>query len=582
MIHRLYNPWHITNAGERAADRHFTLKPGREGEPFYIIHQLRISSRFHRQMAGECDFVILTSAGIMVVEVKGGLIGHGRRDDGSVGFYRLTGLEGSEAKEPVKDPFLQAEENADAIRKYLAAKGFSDVFVGRMACFPECVFNMSDIGTQWCWSMNTGSNLPETVLGALEEQLALFEEKYGSKNMVLPVRWRRLKEAEILVIAEALKPEFEPRLYRTRALQNRKEAERRAVEGVHILAGLDGNRRIMVQGPPGSGKTTYALEIMHRLCMDEGRTGLYLCWNELLAAGMRNRLAGLDPPVNDDAVHVAPFFHFAGELAEMLGDASLKPTFEKAESSAMRQLMKECLAKLHAKKRLPRYDFIVADEAQDLFAKGLDQVIKSVLKDNNPLQKGSYYIFYDDRQAYPGTAEMEEYIRTRDALLEASAAYTLFSSLRSCTGHGIEQLIRGAEAGEADPRKEYGHDVKFTPYKTPEEAMALIRQRVDQELALDTASKNNIMVLLASDLFKAGSELKAALAANPEFELMVPVNYEQPSNKIRFTSILKSKGLEWDAMILVFSSLSDAKSQYQLFVGASRGKGKVYIVFKNE
>jgi len=45
-------PWHITNSGERADDRQFELPPGSDDEPFHIIHQLRISSRFHKtQMA---------------------------------------------------------------------------------------------------------------------------------------------------------------------------------------------------------------------------------------------------------------------------------------------------------------------------------------------------------------------------------------------------------------------------------------------------------------------------------------------------------------------------------------------------
>jgi len=48
MINRLYNPWQITNSGEREADRHFALSKGKEDELISIVHQLRISSRFHK------------------------------------------------------------------------------------------------------------------------------------------------------------------------------------------------------------------------------------------------------------------------------------------------------------------------------------------------------------------------------------------------------------------------------------------------------------------------------------------------------------------------------------------------------
>jgi len=78
MLTRLYNPWHITNTGEKEADKQLSVGANM-GEKMLVIHGLRISSRFHKvQMAGECDFVILSHLGIMVIEVKGGSIGFGK------------------------------------------------------------------------------------------------------------------------------------------------------------------------------------------------------------------------------------------------------------------------------------------------------------------------------------------------------------------------------------------------------------------------------------------------------------------------------------------------------------------------
>ena len=78
MIKRLYNPWLITNDGERKADRQLMLPGKMEDEPILVMNSLLISSRFHRvQMSGECDFVIFSKPGIMVVEVKGGIMGYG-------------------------------------------------------------------------------------------------------------------------------------------------------------------------------------------------------------------------------------------------------------------------------------------------------------------------------------------------------------------------------------------------------------------------------------------------------------------------------------------------------------------------
>lgn len=103
MIHRHYNPWHITNTGERAADQQFSMPRGVDDFPVHILYQQRISSRFLEvKMAGDCDFLVFTQHGIMVIEVKGGLIGYGKSDEGLHGNCRL--LDGKK-KELIQNPF---------------------------------------------------------------------------------------------------------------------------------------------------------------------------------------------------------------------------------------------------------------------------------------------------------------------------------------------------------------------------------------------------------------------------------------------------------------------------------------------
>jgi hypothetical protein len=51
MIHRLYNLWHISNSGEKETDKQFSVQADSD-EIFYVIHQMRLSSRFHRTQMG--------------------------------------------------------------------------------------------------------------------------------------------------------------------------------------------------------------------------------------------------------------------------------------------------------------------------------------------------------------------------------------------------------------------------------------------------------------------------------------------------------------------------------------------------
>jgi hypothetical protein len=105
---------------------------------------------------------------------------------------------------------------------------------------------------------------------------------------------------------------------------------------------------------------------------------------------------------------------------------------------------------------------MVIDEGQDLFDKGIDLLIKYLLKGNNPIDNGSYFIFYDDSQAYPSSGDLDAYIRTRDMFMASAASYNIFSNLRLNTGQGIIQLIQDAELGLFDSDKNYGEDVVIT------------------------------------------------------------------------------------------------------------------------
>jgi len=577
MIHRLYNPWQITNDGEREADRHFVAYGFMEDEPIYIIHSLRISSRYHRiQMSGECDFIIITRFGIMIVEVKGGIIGYGAMEEGDHGFYRL---QGDDHREPVKSPFNQADENAHAIQNFLWDTGLNNIFVGSFVCFPECVFSYDGVEFEDLWHRGLDEKLLPMIINSLQGQIASFNQKQDERNFAFHIIWETLDEVRMVKLTELLKPEFDPKRYLSQSRLNLGESERRLEEGLHILHGLSENQRIMVQGPPGSGKSTYAFDLIVKLCKSNEKRGLYLCWNEFLAARMQNKLRNALLENSPDQIRVLPYFHFVEELATLTGDSSLMPTYDNVSKGEIILIVRECLGRLHKAKKLPRYDFIVADEAQDLFDKGIDQVIKSLLKVNNPLQKGNYYILYDDNQAFPKFATLEIYIRTRDTLKEASAYYIQFTSLRMNTGHGITDFIQDAGRGQADAQNVYGNDVKFISWKTTTEIPSMLKQYINQEKTLSHISSENMVILFTADLLKDGAPLKEILKAESVFEVLSNDNLDKPSEKIRYTTALRAKGLEWDAVFLVCSSLTDPKNLFQLFIGASRAKGKVYVIY---
>ena len=170
--------------------------------------------------------------------------------------------------------------------------------------------------------------------------------------------------------------------------------------------------------------------------------------------------------------------------AELSGDKSLVPTTQTVKRGGVRECVKGAVSKIGSRGKIEKYDFIVVDEAQDIFDKGIDHVIKALLNVNNPVQNGRYYIFYDDSQDYPGSDDLGYYVRTRDMFKANAASYTLTASLRVNTGHGISELINDASAGTVDIDRDYGDDVVIRELKDPKEALMMIRQAVTSEKAL--------------------------------------------------------------------------------------------------
>ena len=495
-------------------------------------------------MAGECDFVVLTRLGIMVIEVKGGIIGYGKQPEGGTGYYRLVG---DRKKEAFDNPFIQVDGNADAIQKYLLEKNLRNIFVGKLVCFPECTFSRSSIGQDDLWHRDHELALPDLIISSVERQRMKFRETEIRSGASRYIDWRELDEEEMKHICDALEPEFSPSAHRSLVRLNLDESDRRTREGLSIFSGLNENRRLIIQGPPGSGKSTYALDLIIRLCKKEGLKGLYLCWNELLLEEMKSRMSDPEADIPQAKITAKLYFDLACELGELAGDRSLVPTRETVKRGGVRECVKGAVSRIGSRGNVEKYDFIVVDEAQDIFDKGIDHVIKALLKVTNPLHNGRYYIFYDDSQDYPGSDDLSYYVRTRDMFKANAASYALTLSLRVNTGHGISELINDASTSTVDLGKDYGEDVTIREWKNPEEALKMIKQAVTVEKAVAGFGPESIIVLFSFDLLKEPSPFPTLLAGDSGFELLRPDNCRTRSDRIRYTTILKAR--DWNVKL---------------------------------
>ena len=77
----------------------------------------------------------------------------------------------------------------------------------------------------------------------------------------------------------------------------------------------------------------------------------------------------------------------------------------------------------------------------------------------------------------------------------------------------------------------------------------------------------------------SSTAMQESIRQESALEMLTIENLDKPSEKVHYTSALRAKGLEWDCVFLVCSSLTDPKILFQLFIGASRAKGKVYVIY---
>src|SRR4051794_29865759 len=122
MLNRHFNSREIINAGEALVDALFSDFLYQLSN-YHILHGLLLSrNHSNRTGRGECDFVLICEYGVLVLEVKGGLI---RFSENKIIQKDIQGNQ-----ERNIDPFLQVRGNCQSIKETIKTKTRREVFVG--------------------------------------------------------------------------------------------------------------------------------------------------------------------------------------------------------------------------------------------------------------------------------------------------------------------------------------------------------------------------------------------------------------------------------------------------------------------
>ncbi len=475
---------------------------------------------------GEADFVLAhPEHGLIVLEVKGGGI------DVQAGQWFST--DGNGKQYAIKDPFVQATDSKHSLTAYLrnARPAVGAIPAGHCAAFP----NLRD----------PRSLGPVTPAELILDRGDLERIEPGLRRVSEHWRLRaRVSDDDLDALTNLLAPTvaFRP-LIADQVADAKVRLRDLTGEQMGVLDSLRRNRRAIIHGEAGTGKTVLAVERARRLRQDGFRV-LLTCFNEPLGQRLATEFAG------DAGMTVSHFHGVCRTLAERAGlDVRTGDVLSRWYDEELPALLMTAADRLGFK-----VDAIVVDEGQD-FAPGWWTALQLLLEDPD---KGPLYVFADAQQAI----YREDWEPPFD-----EPAFDLSVNCRNTLpiARRVSAVLdrRPSTLGAGGPQPE------FLEAATPEEVEDQLRGVLHRLLHLEGLRREQIVVLSDRRLFVdglIGKEFAGTRLVRPGEEGIVA------------ETIHRFKGLEADAAVVILKEISKARERSLAYIGMSRAVGHLVVI----
>lgn len=346
----------------------------------------------------------------------------------------------------------------------------------------------------------------------------------------------RLTDEQFTAIVNLLCPDVEF-TYSDRAMADyaRRRMEERLVAETKVLESLDVNRRVLVTGGAGSGKTRLAKRWAQRAAFEE-KAVLFTCYNEPLAEVLAEEFDGFE------TVRVLPFLRLCEEIT-----GTSAPDNPAKQQRYFAKLADRARAKLKAK--WPTYDLIVVDEAQDFPDLWLE-VLERLLK-----KRGKLLSVGDRNQDLRDVASF--------VAKPPKSWATLHLQTNNRNAPPIAELLRRYLDGAAAPTgNPFATPVTFVEAEGTEAITQAVAEALSQKVEDDTW------------VVTVGAATRDALIAALGLQ-----RFEHRDQGVVCETIYRCKGL--DAGRVVFVADTDAEGEVlrrQLYTGISRALSDLTIV----
>jgi len=522
----------------RAEEKVFDALERRLGDGWEVFHSAGWVSRDKEEGSadGEIDFVIAHPGhGILCLEVKGGGIEcrHGA-------WYGIH----DGGQERIRDPFEQARDHRYALERKLggmAAKGGGKLLIGHAVALPDISVHELVLAPDAPRGLIIDRKDARAIDEAVERAFAYHRPDGPAAVGPGANGMRKLRE----LLAPNVRIEVP---MADRFLDEEAALITLTHDQARLLQHHGSERRMVVTGPAGSGKTMLAVERAKRVAA-KGRDVLFVCFNRRLRDHLRKA-------EKDSGVY---FNTFHGLCVALAKQAAIELSVDSGGPYDQAYFDEELpLALLAAVAELgPRYDALFVDEAQDLRNEWLEALIETLRDPEDAL----VWLFMDDNQ------------RVYENRLEAPPGFRRYDLIHNCRNtQAIHRVVMEKYEGEIDPEA-IGPEGREVELLHTDDQPATVRAVIERLCGKEEIPPQDIVVLSSH-----GREKSAVAQAGAGRYAFVD-EPEPIGGFIRFASIRAFKGLESPVVILCELEDIDGETiDQQLYVGFSRARNHCVAV----
>jgi len=515
---------------------------------------------------GEADVVLAhPDLGVMVIEVKGGRV---QRIGG-----RWESVDRNGVAHEIKDPFAQVTRAMHRLRRVCAALPAwpaQRVRFVRAVAFPDAAYDrtMTPDGPREIVIDHDDLERVGERIGEMFDWWSASGDASGEGGAPGAIGMKAIHEllARDLVIESPLAAGVAADEQRIITLSERQFA---------ILDALSAQRRAVILGVAGSGKTLLAAEKARRLAA-QGFDVLFTCFNRPLAEFLAATLGRLE------RVEVSTFHRLSERLGQEAGLIGPNPAHDAAYFDELPDVLDRALKVLTD----VRYDAIVVDEGQDLDAVWWLPLL-DLLRDR---EHGIVYVFGDANQDLYHAREPDE---LGVVMPDSPPVYYLTENRRSTKAihdFAVRFAVPDASAPPSVALGPEGRPVEIFTYTdgSADACLRVLGTVLRRIIDAGQVAASDVVVLTprshrSSWLMRADGP---AVEAWP-YRLMPEYGPEgavlsspTKGNEVRVATIHRYKGLESPVVVLceIDTRVPEEELAGLLYVGATRARAHLVVV----